>query len=69
MKLNKHDKIVDHNSAINYCCTEIMSSVPELNDKQYDQLFKSLCKLLKKTPKVMNEEIYDNDRMGSPVIK
>lgn len=69
MKTNKHDKIVDHNSAINYCCTEIMSSVSELNDEQYNQLFKSLCKLLKKTPSVINEEIYGNVRMGSPVIK
>ena len=69
MKSNKRDTNIARNSSINYCCAEIMSLVSELNDKQYNQLFNSLCKILNKTPLEMNNEIYNNNLSGSPKIK
>ena len=69
MKLKPIDKIVDQSSTINFCCAEIMASVVELNDKQYNQLFKALCKILKKSPKEMTEAVRVNNFSGSPRAK
>lgn len=65
MKLNNH-KIVERCTSVNYCCSEIMSSVVEMSDRQYVKLFNSLCDILKKSPYDMNREIKNHMMGGSP---
>lgn len=69
MKNNYITVNINHVTSINYCCSEIMASVMDLTDKQYNKLFRELCKILKTTPKEMSKRIVNNTLLGSGVIK
>ena len=69
MKSNNADKIVERCTLINFCCSEIMSSVSKMSDKQYVDLFNSLCDILGKSAYDMNREIKKHMMGGSPRAK
>lgn len=69
MKIKDSFINITHVQTINYCCSEIMASVMELNDAEYDKLFSALCRILKSTPKKMNKQVIDNALLGSGAKK